>query len=176
MEATFPIFLNLLLILSLLSLSSVSSLSVLPTTDFAIGGDGEWAIPSSKNPDFYNKWASNNRFKVNDTIHFKYDKDSVMVVTESEYSKCRSMHPIFFSNNGRTKFKFDRVGLFYFISGVSGHCERGERMIVKVIAAPVATPPEGIDDDNSPNSTAGALSSSLLHVFLLTVGSLVLMF
>lgn len=76
---------------------------------------------------------------------FEYKKDSVMVVTEEEYDKCRSSHPMFFSNNGDTTFTFDRPGLFYFISGVSGHCQRGLKMIVKVLeiespppAAPVA--------------------------------------
>lgn len=98
-----------------------------------------------------------------------------MVVTESEYKKCRSMHPIFFSNNGRTEFKFDRAGLFYFISGVSGHCERGERMIIKIIAGPGAPPPEGKNDSDS---SAGPPSSSFssLPVFLLTVGNLALLF
>ncbi|CAL2248978.1 unnamed protein product [Prunus armeniaca] len=67
-------------------------------------------------------------------------KDSVMVVTKDEYEKCRSAHPIFFSNNGVTAFTLHRTGLFYFISGVSGHCERGQKMIIKVLES--ASPPE----------------------------------
>lgn len=63
MEASVPIPYKLLLFLSLLSISSLPAFS----TDFAVGGDGEWAIPS-KDPDFYNKWASDNRFKVDDTV------------------------------------------------------------------------------------------------------------
>ena len=65
---------------------------------------------------------------------FKYKKDSVMEVTEEDYKKCNSTHPTFFSNTGNTVFRFDHSDLFYFISGVSGHCDKGQRMIVKVMS------------------------------------------
>lgn len=67
-------------------------------------------------------------------IGFKYKKDSVMEVNETEYKKCNSTHPYLFSNTGNSIIKLDRSGLFYFISGASGHCEKGQRMIVKVLS------------------------------------------
>ena len=63
---------------------------------------------------------------------FRYGKDSVMEVTEEDYKKCNSSHPNFFSNTGNTVLKLDHTGPFYFISGVFGHCEKGQRMIIKV--------------------------------------------
>lgn len=75
-------------------------------------------------------------------VDFRYQKDSVMVVTSEEYEKCRSSHPLFYSNNGDTVFKLDRPGLFYFISGVAGHCQRGERMIIKVLETEETPPPQ----------------------------------
>ncbi|KAL6844376.1 hypothetical protein ACP4OV_026049 [Aristida adscensionis] len=125
-----------------------------------VGGDDGWAVPPTKDDGAaYNRWASKNRFLVGDSVHFKYKTDSVMVVTEDDYSDCRASHPIFFSNNGDTDVRLDRPGLFYFISGVAGHCERGQRMIVKVIghdapppaAAPATAPP-------SPPQPSGAAS------------------
>lgn len=86
------------------------------------------------------------------TTDFQYKKDSVLVVTEAEYQKCRSTQPIFFSNNGDTVVTLDRPGLFYFISGVSGHCERGQKMIIKVLEPETSAsppPPNG----SSPDST-----------------------
>lgn len=81
-------------------------------------------------------------------IVFKYERDSVMVVTEEEYEKCKASRPLFFSNNGDTVFKFDRPGLFYFISGVSGHCDRGQRMIIKVLdVEPAAPPPQSANEN-----------------------------
>lgn len=155
---------------------SLLSLHAVECVELDVGGDNGWATPSSRNQLFYNDWASKNRFKVNDTlskhvysycisyfttttiwcrfIHvarlagFAYKKDSVMVVTEEEYEKCRSSHPMFFANNGDTVFSLDRPGLFYFISGVAAHCQRGLKMIVKVL------------EPEAPPQAAAATSSS----------------
>ncbi|PKI70363.1 hypothetical protein CRG98_009243 [Punica granatum] len=86
------------------------------STEFEVGGDDGWAIPKSKNvEDMYNQWASKNRFKVNDTINFKYEKDSLMEVNEDEYKKCKSSQPLFFANNGNTNFTLDRPVNAYFL-------------------------------------------------------------
>lgn len=85
---------------------------------------------------------------------FTYKKDSVMEVNEEGYEKCRSSHPLFYSNNGDTTFTLDRPGLFYFVSGVLGHCERGQKMIIKVLE------PESPPPSMSQNSTSTTSSSS----------------
>ncbi|KAM0932145.1 putative Phytocyanin domain, cupredoxin [Dioscorea sansibarensis] len=69
----------------------------------------------------------------------------MVVSSEEEYKSCNSSHPIFFSNNGRTEYKLERAGMFYFISGVLGHCEKGQKMMVKVMVRD-----GGDDDDQSP--------------------------
>ncbi|KAJ7956563.1 Early nodulin-like protein [Quillaja saponaria] len=155
-----------------LILLSFSHSFLVTCSEFQVGGDNGWVVPKSKNDDqFYNQWASKNRFKIDDTVHFKYKKDSVLVVTEGEYEKCKSVHPLFFSNNGDTVFKFERPGLFYFISGVSGHCERGQKMIIKVLEQ--ALPPQSENENSTTNSSqkggAAAMSSTSLTtmVFLL---------
>ncbi|KAF0891076.1 hypothetical protein E2562_005160 [Oryza meyeriana var. granulata] len=133
-------------------------------TNFEVGGEHGWAVPPANEAGVYNEWASKNRFLVGDSVHFKYAKDSVMVVTEDDYNKCRASHPIFFSNNGDTEVRLDRQGLFYFISGVAGHCERGQRIVIKVIghdapppAAPQpATPPPPSSAPPTPAHPSGA--------------------
>ncbi|KAJ4830853.1 hypothetical protein Tsubulata_040370, partial [Turnera subulata] len=77
-----------------------------------------WVAPK-KDEQMYNEWKTN---------LFVYKKFSVLVVTEEEYKKFRSSHPFLFSNNGDTEFTLDRPGL-----GVSVHCERGQKMIIKVL-------------------------------------------
>ncbi|PKA60234.1 Early nodulin-like protein 1 [Apostasia shenzhenica] len=166
-------------------LSSVSS--VVLSSKFEVGGSDGWVIPSSKDAgdDFYNQWAAEKRFQVGDTLSFKYKKDSVMVVTDEEYENCRSTQPVFFSNNGKTEFQLDRPGLFYFISGINGHCERGEKMIIKVLdspggpRSPSGSPPGGrkSDDDSSDDDDAAVLTSaSLMSIFLAIVGTLLSVF
>ncbi|XP_050238924.1 early nodulin-like protein 21 [Mercurialis annua] len=134
------------------------------STQLTVGGEyNGWGLPKKDAP-MFNTWASRNRFKVNDTLHFKYEKDSVMVVSEEEYKNCKPTHPVFFSNNGDTTFVLDRAGLFYFISGVKGHCERGQKMIIKVLEVEVQSPapsqsaPNGTDDNNNNTKKNGAIT------------------
>ncbi|KAH6777782.1 early nodulin-like protein 6 [Perilla frutescens var. frutescens] len=137
---------SLSLPLLIVMIISVWSLHTVQCEELDVGGDNGWATPSKNTQLFYNDWAAKNRFKVNDTLRFAYKKDSVMVVREEEYEKCRSSHPMFFSNNGDTVFELDQPGLFYFISGVATHCQRGLKMIVKVL------------EPESPSKTAAAPS------------------
>lgn len=93
-----------------------------------------------------------------------------MVVTEEEYNKCESSHPTFFSNNGNTEVRLDRPGPFYFISGVTGHCQGGQRMVIKVISkdTPPSAPPSGAALTGF--GSAGAIAVFmvlLLHVFVM---------
>ncbi|KAL6281530.1 hypothetical protein ACE6H2_018411 [Prunus campanulata] len=138
--------------------AEVNSTGHVPYGVKSFGGKNGWEVPKSKNDQqMYNQWASDNRFKVDDTLHFNYTKDSVLVVTKDEYEKCHSAHPIFFSNNGVTVFTLDRPGLFYFISGVSGHCERGQKMIIKVLEP--ASPPQSADQNEQKNDAAVAMAT-----------------
>ncbi|CAL2250132.1 unnamed protein product [Prunus armeniaca] len=66
-----------------------------------------------------------------------------MVVTKDEYEKCHSAHPIFFSNNG--------------VTWGSGHCERGQKMIIKVLEP--AGPPQSGDQNEQKNDAAVAMAA-----------------
>ncbi|XP_016449825.1 early nodulin-like protein 21 [Nicotiana tabacum] len=125
------------MLFSILMMISLHQVVYVSSLEFQVGDTTGWAVPPSNDTNFYNNWASNMRFKIGDTIRFKYKKDSVMEVTENEYKKCNSTRPHFFSNNGNTMFTLDRSGYFYFVSGAAGHCERGERMIVRVLVQDV---------------------------------------
>ncbi|XAR58244.1 hypothetical protein NMG60_11026659 [Bertholletia excelsa] len=124
----------------LLLLLALSSSSPAAAFEFQVGDAKGWAVPPANDSKFYNDWASENRFRVDDTVLFRYRKDSVMEVAEEEYKRCNSTHPTFFSNTGNTVFTLNRPGLFYFISGATGHCPKGQRMIIKVLTE---------DDSNS---------------------------
>ncbi|XP_059639851.1 early nodulin-like protein 5 [Cornus florida] len=137
---------TLTVVLLLLTFSSLQIFHV-SSFEFTVGDTTGWVVPPSNDTKMYNDWASENRFQVGDSIHFKYRKDSVMEVSEAEYKKCNSTHPNFFSNTGNTVFELDRSGAFYFISGAAGHCTRGQRMIIKVMSP---------EDSRGGNSTSGA--------------------
>jgi hypothetical protein len=97
-----------------------------------------------------------------------------MVVTEEEYDKCASTHPIFFSNNGDTEVRLDHPGLVYFISGVTGHCQRGQKMTIKVIGPPApppapATPPPSPPSPPHPSGAAPAVAFASASVVIAAV-------
>ncbi|XP_076958368.1 early nodulin-like protein 6 [Bidens hawaiensis] len=126
---------------------------------FTVGGDKGWVTPKANDTNHYNEWATSNRFSINDTLRFEYiKKDSVLLVTKEEYEKCKSTNPMFFSDNGDTSFELNRSGYFYFISGVSSHCEHGLKMIVKVLEA------ENVDRPANQTSTAMSEAASVLKM------------
>ncbi|KAL6543082.1 hypothetical protein OROHE_010602 [Orobanche hederae] len=144
---------------------------------FHVGDKGRgWKIPTGNEPETYNEWAAKNRFHIGDTLYFKYEKDSVLVVNSADYSTCNTSNPISKFEDGNTVFKFDRSGLFYFISGHPGHCKLGQRLIVRVmhpsnIGAPVLAPSpapgpsgESGDGDSGDGRLPGATSAGNLSV------------
>ncbi|KAJ4972780.1 hypothetical protein NE237_005954 [Protea cynaroides] len=162
-------------ILCLILLSSTHFFSV-DSHEFQVGDDNGWAVPS-KDDDFYDDWASKQRFLVGDTVYFKYKKDSVLVVSDDEYEKCHSTHPIFFSNNGNTTYMLDNPSLFYFISGVSGHCAKGQKMIIKVLEPPNISPPTANQNGtNGPSDQNGSVKMAVPIVAPLLMSAMVAFF
>ncbi|CAN8269087.1 unnamed protein product [Cochlearia groenlandica] len=140
--------------------------SCVSSTEFKVGGENGWIIPNSTtHGDMFNQWASDNRFKIGDTIRFTYKNDSVLVVSKEEYKKCKATKPKLYSNNNDTVFTLDRSGLFYFISGVSGHCEKGQKMIIKVMeiessSSSIESPPPTESSSSSSPSSSSSLPVS----------------
>ncbi|XP_068502148.1 early nodulin-like protein 21 [Phaseolus vulgaris] len=117
----------------LFAIFSVLTCCSVASNEFQVGGSKGWVVPSLNDTNFYNEWASHNRFHAGDILWFKYKKDSVMEVDEGGYKNCNTTHPILFSNSGKTEFKLGHSGTFYFMSGASGHCEMGQKMTVRVM-------------------------------------------
>ncbi|KAI6673011.1 hypothetical protein NL676_000917 [Syzygium grande] len=138
---------------------------------FHVGGKDGWVQNPSEG---YNHWAERNRFQVNDTLFFKYEKgnDSVLLVTKDDYNSCDTSNPLVSLTDGGSRFRFDRSGPFFFISGIADRCNAGQRLIVVVLAVrdkthssaptlspvpPVARPPA------SPTPQSGAPAGTPPH-------------
>ncbi|KAL9145248.1 hypothetical protein ABFS82_13G029200 [Erythranthe guttata] len=120
-------------IISLLFVLLMEFLCLAHAFEFHVGGDDGWTLKPTK---YYNHWAERYRFQINDEIVFKYKKghDSVLVVNENDYSKCNKENPIKILKDGDSKFKFEKSGPFFFISGHNQNCEKGEKLIVVVLS------------------------------------------
>ncbi|KAL0310939.1 UNVERIFIED_CONTAM: hypothetical protein Sangu_2388600 [Sesamum angustifolium] len=123
-------------------LAAATAVVLISGFQFQVGEERGWTIPTGKEPETYNEWAAKNRFHIGDTLYFKYLKDSVLVVTSADYLNCSTSNPISKYEDGTTTFQLDRPGFFYFISGQSGHCKLGQRLIVRVIHPSEVEAPE----------------------------------
>ncbi|PAN07981.1 hypothetical protein PAHAL_1G377900 [Panicum hallii] len=114
------------------ALLAASVSSAPPPAMYKVGDERGWAVPSANGTETYNHWAKRNRFQVGDILNFKYANDSVLLVSHDDYKQCSTETPVSRFTGGDTKFTLDGLGPFYFVSGVPGHCEKGQRMIARV--------------------------------------------
>ncbi|KAE8771345.1 Early nodulin-like protein 1 [Hordeum vulgare] len=129
---------------------------------FTVGGvERGWRQPAP-GEETYNHWATKNRFHVGDFLRkhppcrgraclhlaceyvmgltqvradFRYDSnDSVLVVTRDDYKRCGTDRPVLRLEGGEARFRLERSGFLYFISGAPGHCDAGQRFTLRVMA------------------------------------------
>lgn len=58
----------------------------------------------------------------------------MLEVSEEEYNTCNTTHPITSLSDGDSLFLLSRSGSFFFVSGNSGNCLKGQKLAVKVMS------------------------------------------
>ncbi|KAI3715024.1 hypothetical protein L6452_21989 [Arctium lappa] len=164
--------------------------------EFLVGGkENSWRISSS--PNELIEWAEKERFKIGDSLVFKYDSkvDSVLEVDEEDYKKCNKNKPIKEYHDGNTKIELNKAGPFFFISGSTGHCDKGEKLEVKVLShkhssigesspsiAPKPSPkvsspkvlsPPVLTPAEAPKSSAAGLNFRVVDISILVIVTMV---
>uniref|UniRef100_A0ACD5VI59 Uncharacterized protein n=1 Tax=Avena sativa TaxID=4498 RepID=A0ACD5VI59_AVESA len=117
---------------------------------FNVGGPRGWRVPDANTS--YGWWAMSNRFHVGDALYFKYQNDSVLLVDREDFDTCNATEPIARSDDGSTKVPLDRPGFFCFISAQPGHCEEGQKLIVRVMVHPAQLAPAPGPDAYAPGT------------------------
>ncbi|KAK8588315.1 hypothetical protein V6N13_087248 [Hibiscus sabdariffa] len=146
-----------------------------------VGDSTGWT--SLGNIDYLN-WASSNTFHVGDSLLFEYNPQfhNVMQVTHNEYQSCNGTSAIASYTSGSDSVALKRPGHFYFLCGVPGHCQAGQKVHVLVKMSskgPTASPSPstlGSSPANSPSETVGApgpAQSTALSLVSSKVSSLV---
>ncbi|XP_078428001.1 early nodulin-like protein 3 [Wolffia australiana] len=102
--------------------------------EFDVGGRKGWAANPAEP---FSLWAERNRFQVNDTLVFRFNKgeDSVLVVEEKGYRECNTSKAITRLEDGNSTFLLSREGPFFFISGVAHRCQAGEKLAIVVLSS-----------------------------------------
>ncbi|XP_040989078.1 early nodulin-like protein 1 [Juglans microcarpa x Juglans regia] len=138
-----------------IALAAVSASSF----QFQVGGERGWIKPSGNETlTNYDKWATNNRFHVGDTLYFRYrPNDSVLAVNYTDYKNCIVFNPISKFSDGNTLLRIDRYGFFYFISGQPGHCKAGQKLVIRVMvqSSQVAKTPRTAPSPKGNNGDSG---------------------
>ncbi|GJW21762.1 early nodulin-like protein 1 [Tanacetum coccineum] len=124
---------------------------------YQVGNLQSWNVPTSEDPKVYANWPKKLTFRIGDSLLFLYppSEDSVIQVTKESYNTCNLKDPILFMNDGNSLFNITTPGIFYFTSGVSGHCEKSQKLQITVFASDGSLPPSYSPsdalDDNAPS-------------------------
>ncbi|KAL8111876.1 early nodulin-like protein 2 [Apium graveolens] len=146
-------FLSVIILFIFLAASSTEA------TNFLVGGINGWSTHPSED---YQTWSGRLRFQINDTLSFKYSKetDSVVVVSKDGYDKCNAANPISKLEGGDSTLMFDRSGPFYFITSNKTNCDQGQKLAIVVMAPRNKSPPTPLAPVPSPESQTPGPSPS----------------
>ncbi|WJX59995.1 hypothetical protein P8452_45251 [Trifolium repens] len=107
---------------------------------YKVGDSAGWTIMGNIN---YTKWAADKKFQIGDTIIFEYNPKlhNVMRVTHPMYRSCNTSAPMTTLNTGNDSIKLTNNGHHFFLCGVPGHCQLGQKVDINVIKVSASAPP-----------------------------------
>ncbi|GLJ27050.1 hypothetical protein SUGI_0530380 [Cryptomeria japonica] len=129
-------------------------------TQYKVGDADGWRIGKVN----YTAWAESNDFYVGDSLLFLYNKTwhNVLQVTENDYDSCKNSSPIATYEGGNNILPLSKAGLYYYLCGITGHCEAGQKVAINVLAANGSAPSSSPETAPSPaNDSAPSSSASV---------------
>ncbi|MED6184064.1 hypothetical protein PIB30_043829 [Stylosanthes scabra] len=151
--ALMKIFFTLLIVMSVLQSASHGAV-------YKVGDSAGWTIIGNVD---YKAWASPKNFHVGDTIIFEYNEKfhNVMRVTHGMYRACNTSAPLEIYASGNDSINITNHGHHFFICGVPGHCQAGQKVDVNVPRPNNKNvTQEAASTAPTPSSSSSALASS----------------
>lgn len=135
----------LIVALSLIGLACAASF-------YEVGDTHGWT--TKMGVDYYKTWSSSKTFYVGDSLIFEYEKDldNVMEVSFIDYESCNPNHALATYRSQYKAVSLNRTGHYYFICGVPGRCESGQKLDVLVMPASLQNTPTVQPNNPSPSS------------------------
>lgn len=141
---------------SLLLLVAVATLQLSFAAVYKVGDSAGWTTIGNVD---YKKWASTKTFHVGDIILFQYNAQfhNVMHVTHAAYQACNATNPLATFTTGNDSYTVSTHGHHYFLCGVQGHCQAGQKVDINVAgeSSLLAPTPQA-----TPSPVASATSST----------------
>ncbi|KAL0911457.1 hypothetical protein M5K25_019600 [Dendrobium thyrsiflorum] len=132
---------------------------------YTVGDSIGWTIQNSPN---YTAWAAGKPFHKGDIVYFKYNKQfhNVEEVTKADYNSCKNGSPLATYSTGNDSITIKTAGHHYFICGVPGHCQIGQKVDIFVEGGKATAPASSAAPSPSLSpafipSTAPSASSAL---------------
>ncbi|CAL1396802.1 unnamed protein product [Linum trigynum] len=136
-----------------------------------VGDSAGWTTIGS--PD-YKQWAVTKTFELGDVIRFEYNPQfhNVMRVTHAMYRACNATAPLATYTTGNDSISITTRGHHYFICGVNGHCQSGQRVDINVLpttATPSSSPASSmaaptLSSAQSPGPSSNTAASSMASI------------
>ncbi|KAF8393203.1 hypothetical protein HHK36_021444 [Tetracentron sinense] len=137
-----------------------------------VGDSMGWVIPPGGSI-AYSTWASNNQFKIGDTLVFNFSNGAhdVAKVSKAAYDACNGTSTISLLLTSPANFTLDTEGEHYFICTFGQHCSLGQKLAINVTAtsAPTASPPAS-PPASTPSPVSAPTPSSSRTPVIYTVG------
>ncbi|KAL6338258.1 hypothetical protein AAG906_018525 [Vitis piasezkii] len=111
-------------------------------TVYHVGDSTGWTIGKVN----YTLWSQTKDFVVGDTIIFEYSNQyhNVLQVTHDNFKSCNATAPIATYATGNDSITISRYGHFYYLCGIPGHCEAGQKVDIRVPHPPESPSPSPI--------------------------------
>ncbi|PSR92701.1 Mavicyanin like [Actinidia chinensis var. chinensis] len=106
----------------------------------------------------YKQWAATKTFQIGDVIRFEYNPQfhNVMQVTHPEYRSCNTSAPIATHTTGNDSITITANGHHFFLCGVPGHCQSGQKVDINVLRAALVPSPSVSPTPPTPDATVPA--------------------
>ncbi|XP_073139946.1 mavicyanin-like [Henckelia pumila] len=120
----------------------------------------------------YKQWAATKNFQLGDVIVFVYHPQfhNVMQVTHGGYKACNASSPISTHTTGNDTITVDSYGHHFFLCGVPGHCQAGQKVDINVLrivpAGPSSEPVAQVKVPAPSPSYAAAQSTLCLQAWI----------
>ncbi|PHT38694.1 Mavicyanin [Capsicum baccatum] len=122
---------------------------------YKVGDSAGWTTIGNVD---YKQWAANKTFSVGDVIVFQYSPQfhNVMQVKHAEYQSCNASAPIATHTTGKDSITIATHGHHFFLCGVPGHCQAGQKVDINVLRA--SSSPSPSPSPSSSSSTVPAVA------------------
>lgn len=143
---------------------------------YKVGDSAGWTTIGNVD---YKQWSATKTFQLGDKIVFEYNPQfhNVMQVIHSEYKACNASSPISTHTTGNDSITIDTHGHHFFVCGVPGHCQAGQKVDINVLRSPSLAPTQSGVPSSVPAATvvpAASPSAAAPHTPFLNLGWLLL--